>query len=391
MRLYFVFALNILNNASNLANRVLLPLFAVKLGASPLMVGILGAMFATFPAFLAVTAGRLNDRFGSKHLMILGTLGTAIGMVLPAYWPSMTSIMVAALLAGFAQVFFNLSTQNLTGLLSTPETRAKNFSNYALSNSTGQFLGPVIGGYTLEHFPDSEAFLVMALFALLPLALLMARRKPLEPSHAPSRSKKERPKASMGGTLEMLRDPVIRRSLYSGAIQNSGSNLFLFYMPVYAHSLGISASTIGLIMAAQASAAFVVRAAMPRLIRELKEDKVLALAFCIGSTALVFVPVFQNPVMLGALAFLFGSGMGIAGPVVTMQMFSNAPAGRSGESIGLKMSSNQGVKVISPMLFGAVASVFGLSPMFWLNALLVGTGGYLSWPKKKKKAADAAS
>jgi len=135
----------------------MLALFALNLGATPSTGGILGAMFALFPTLLAVTAGRLCDRYGSRYLMMFGTTGTALGMLTPYFWPSLTTMMVAALMCGFSQVFFNVSTQNLTGLLSTPEDRARNFSNYALTNSAGQFAGPMLGGFAIDHLSNTSA------------------------------------------------------------------------------------------------------------------------------------------------------------------------------------------------------------------------------------------
>ena len=64
MPIIFVFALNVFNTASIIGNRVMLALFALHLGATPITVGLLGAMFAMFPTLLAVTAGRLCDRYG---------------------------------------------------------------------------------------------------------------------------------------------------------------------------------------------------------------------------------------------------------------------------------------------------------------------------------------
>ena len=54
--------------------------------------------------------------------------------------------------------------------------------------------------------------------------------------------------------------------------------------------------------------------------------------------------------------------------------------------VGLKMTTNNLTKLVSPVVFGAIASAFGLFPMFWLNALLLGTGGWLSRPGEKNKA-----
>ena len=383
MPIIFVFALNVFNTASIIGNRVMLALFALHLGATPITVGLLGAMFAMFPTLLAVTAGRLCDRYGSRYLMMFGTMGATLGMLTPYFWPSLTTLMVAALMCGFSQVCFNVSTQNLTGLLSAPEDRARNFSNYALTNSAGQFAGPLLGGFAIDRLSYTSACLLMAIFASIPLFMLALRRKPLE-ADAVKRKKGDRPAPGVGaGAQAMLKDPNIRRTLYTGSLLNSGNNLYLFYMPVYAHSVGVSASLIGIVMAMQSTAAFVVRSVLPWLISRWEEDTVLARSFFVGAASLMLIPFFKDAWILGLLSFTFGMGMGVGQPIVTMQMFTNSAEGRSAEGIGLKMTTNNLTKLVSPVVFGAIASAFGLFPMFWLNALLLGTGGWLSRPGNK--------
>ncbi len=385
MRIHFVFALNVFNTSSTFANRVLLALFAVRLGASPVMVGVLGAMFAVFPSLLAVMAGRLADRIGSRYPMIVGTVGMSLGMLVPYFWPTLPAILFAALMCGFAQVFFNVSTQNLTGVLSTPETRSRNFANYALTNSTGQFIGPLIGGFSIDHLSNANASLLLAVFATIPLLMLLWERRPLEPEHLRNRSQEKKAAAAKaGGALQMLKNPAVRQSLYTGSLLNSGLNLYQFYMPVYATSVGASASVVGIIMAMNSTAAFFIRAVLPALINRWKEDRVLVMAFVCGAVSLTLVPFFENAWMLGLLSFVFGLGMGVGQPIVNIQMFANSPEGRSGEGIGLKMTTNQLTKLVSPIAFGAVASAVGLLPMFWLNALLLGAGGWMARPKKDR-------
>lgn len=64
-----------------------------------------------------------------------------------------------------------------------------------------------------------------------------------------------------------------------------------------------------------------------------------------------------------------------------MLMFSNSKNGRSGEALGLKFTVNQMTKLISPAIFGAISTMLGLPPMFWLNASLMIGGGLYSRPK----------
>jgi MFS family permease len=121
-----------------------------------------------------------------------------------------------------------------------------------------------------------------------------------------------------------------------------------------------------------------VRLTLTRLIDWFNEEKVLTYAFCLGAVAFVLVPFFNNGVMLASIAFMFGLGMGCGQPIITMLMFSHSAEGRSGEALGLRMTVNHFTRVVGPVVFGSIGSAFGLAPVFWVNALMLGSGGVLS-------------
>jgi MFS family permease len=95
----------------------------------------------------------------------------------------------------------------------------------------------------------------------------------------------------------------------------------------------------------------------------------------------MLLPLFKGGVMLAVIGFAFGLGMGCGQPIVTMLMFSHSAEGRSGEALGLRMTANHLTRLIGPVMFGSIGSAFGLSPVFWVNALMLGTGGALSRPR----------
>ena len=376
MSIYFVIALSFINSTSVFASRVILTLYALALGAQPITIGLLSTAFSVFPMLLAVTAGRLSDRFGPRWLLIFGAAGSGLGMMLPYFVHGLPAIFIAGAMSGFSLIFFSVSTQNLVGLLSTPQNRATNFSNYSLGNSAADFLGPLIAGFSIEHSSHASACLYVALLTLVPVAMF-ARRGADLPGGSPAASK------SKGNLRAMLAAPEVRRTLVTGSLLQAGTNLYRFYLPVYAHSIGLSASIIGMVLAMNSAAAFVVRTVLARLIAKYKEERLLAYAFFLGAASLALIPFFKGAVLLGLMSFVFGLGMGCGQPIVTMLMFSSSADGRSGEALGLKMTVNQLTKLISPVVFGAIASGFGLSPMFWLNSCMLVGGGLMSRPRKK--------
>ena len=74
--------------------------------------------------------------------------------------------------------------------------------------------------------------------------------------------------------------------------------------------------------------------------------------------------------------------MGSGQPVVTMLMFSSSLDGRPGEAFGLKVTTNQHTKLVSPVVFGGIASALGLPPTFWINAAIMAGGGTISRPRR---------
>ena len=76
MSINLIFVLSVIQSAGLFANKIVLALFALDLGASALIVGVLAALFSMAAATLAVTVGRLADRFGARWLLVTGSTGS---------------------------------------------------------------------------------------------------------------------------------------------------------------------------------------------------------------------------------------------------------------------------------------------------------------------------
>ena len=120
--------LGIANHSILTGSRVVVSLDALSLGASPFTVGVLMSLYALLPMLLAVAAGRMADRFGSRRPMLVGSAVIAVGAVLPFAIPGVPTLYVSATLVGVGFMAFQLATQSAAGELGGPAARARNFS-----------------------------------------------------------------------------------------------------------------------------------------------------------------------------------------------------------------------------------------------------------------------
>ncbi len=363
----------LLNMTAFRGSKVVVTLFAIELGVEQLYIGALVATYSLFPMLLGLYAGKLTDRLGVRTPMIAGTLGVASALVVPYVWPGITALFVSASLIGATWVFYNVCAQNLMGILSDSESRAKNFSNYGLVMAGGSFFGPMLTGFSIDHFGHSQTYLHIAAAPLVSAMILIALR-----SMPKDLGKGKISEEHATYSSNLLSNKPLRRTLITSAIILTGTDLFQFYMPIYGHAVGLSASAIGMILGTFAVAAFVVRLVMTRLVKRWTADTVLVWSLFIGGAAYLAFPLFDQAWMLAAVAFILGLGLGCSQPLSLMLIYDRAPQGRSGEALGLRLTINNFMHIAIPLLFGSIGTAFGVAPVFFSNAAIMTMGGIIS-------------
>jgi MFS family permease len=353
-----------------MGSRVAASLFAIHLGASAFQVGTLISVYSIFPLLLGVYSGRISDRLGARRPMLLGTLVVSAGLLLPWLWPRLPTLYASCILIGVGFVFFNVSNQTLGGALGTPAERTHNFATLGLGYAAGHLAGPVTAGYAIEYLGHTWAYLILASVALLPAAILFFdRRLDIRPAHASH---------ARGKTLALLKLPGLRRAVIVSGLITTGWDLYGFYVPIYGHSIDLSASTIGNILGVFAVATFVVRVVLARLTRRFGIERVLrGAAF---AAAVLFVPFALTTYVpaLFALSFGIGLALGCSQPLTLNLAYNASPEGRSGEVTGLRLSINNVTHIGVPVASGALAAALGVAPVFWICAGLLLVGGWMS-------------
>ncbi len=372
---YFVL-LTVLSHVGFVGSRITVSLSAISQGASPLTIGVLMALYAAIPMLLAVPAGRLVDRVGAFRPIAIAGVFVAVGIFLPFAFPGMAALYVSSTLAGTAFMMQHIALNNVIGNLGPASDRPVNFSWFALGYSVSGFLGPLLAGFAIDLAGHGVAFLLLALPPAVGTALLLWKRGvPRQPPVAKEEAAQHR-------VADLLRNPrLLPVFLFSGLLA-TGWDMYTFVIPIYGTRIGLSPSTIGIIMSSFALATFTVRLAMPALARRLSEWTVLCAALLIAGTAYSLFPLVTQVPLLMALSFLLGLGLGCAQPMIMAALYAASPPGRQGEVIGMRTTMINTSQTFMPLAFGAAGTALGMAPILWTMAIALLLGSFLAGKRR---------
>ena len=354
-------------------------LFALQLGASEFVVGLLMSLFALLPMLLSVSAGRLIDRAGPTRPLSVAFIALSLASLLPFAFPRVETLYFSTTLLGVSFMYVHIAMNSVFGAHGSPEQRALNFSWLALGFSISNSIGPLVAGYAIEWFGHARAFAVLSVFPALALALLTLRKRPLpRPEHVPL--------AARARVLDLLRIPGLRQTFWVSLLLASGWDLYTFLIPLYGARIGISPAAIGVILSTFAVATLTVRTAMPWLIKKLRQWAIIFAAMTISGTAYLLFPLAQSVPPLLLLSFVLGLGLGSAQPVIMSLLYAASPPGRQGEAVGLRTSLLNGSHTLIPLASGAGSAAVGMTPVFWVLAACLLGGAFFARRQVKSSA-----
>lgn len=143
----------------------------------------IGDVYSFVIAGLLVSMGSLGDRIGRKRILLVGATAFGALSVLNAYATTPELMILARALLGVAGATLMPATLALIrNIFQDPRERSLAVGIWGASASAGMAVGPITGGFLLEHFWWGSVFLinlpVMAVLVLVGVRTLPESRDP---------------------------------------------------------------------------------------------------------------------------------------------------------------------------------------------------------------------
>ncbi len=139
---------------------VALPTLVRDLGATTSQLQWMVDAYTLLYAGLLLTAGSLGDRFGRKRALMAGMVIFGAGSVWSAYSGSATMLIAARAVMGMGAALIMPSTLSITANIFAEKQRASAIGVLTGVGGMGIVIGPLLGGWLLEHFAWGTIFLI---------------------------------------------------------------------------------------------------------------------------------------------------------------------------------------------------------------------------------------
>ncbi|POX91765.1 MFS transporter [Mycobacterium kansasii] len=150
---------------------VALPTLSRELGADTAALQWIVDAYTLVMSGLLLSAGSLSDRYGRRGWLIAGLALFAMTSGVAAQVNSADALIAARAAMGVgAAVIFPTTLGLITNIFTDPATRAKAIGVWAAMVGVGVAVGPISGGWLLEHFWWGSIFMVNIPIAVITIA-----------------------------------------------------------------------------------------------------------------------------------------------------------------------------------------------------------------------------
>jgi MFS family permease len=360
--------------------------FGISIGfaAQVVTAQVLGRAISLLPA------GMLNDRFGLRAGMIIGAAIGVLSAILTAFATSFWLLLLAQFAWGFGFTLWKLGREMAAMDVVSVEQRGRQLSALYGIQSTGEALGPALGGIVLDTLGFRSLFLI---FTVIAAVVLVISTTVQETSRIPCR-----PRGTIFGFTRLSQIEPLFRVTYVVLMLATFSAMLRTevvksMLPIYAvNELNYSATSVGFLFFVVGLVTFLMIVPAGFISDKLGRKWGCAPPALLSGIAFLCYPLIHSMSGLLALSVLLGMANGMALGSMTIYTYDIVPHHSRAQLQAMRRTVGEIGSFTGPLLGGFIANTFsaGISflffaPLHLLSAFLLIVVAKESLPRLRNK------
>ena len=328
-----------------------LPFYAENIGATPIQLGFLMAVYSLTQLLFAPIWGRISDRIGRKPVIIIGILGLSLSFYLMAISTSLWMLFVARIIGGILSSANMPTVMAYVADITSPEDRGKGMGVVGAATGLGFVFGPALGG-VFSKISLSMPFYVAGVTSLLTFFLVLFLLK--ESLTKEKRGQNHKEQTSVWKELNGSQSILFYLQLF---ISLSLSGLEATFAYFAAKKAGIGTVELGYIFMIMGLASAVVQGGLlGKMTKKFGEGFVIQIGIIVSAIGFGLVLFVHNFTTAAIYLTIFGIGNGVIRPSISALLTKSSTTGH-GSITGLLSSFDSLGRILGPPLGGWLFSI----------------------------------
>lgn len=363
--------LNFIDMLGSLMVIPLLPFYALRLNATPVMVGWLIASFSIAQLVAAPVWGRVSDRYGRRPALIIGLLASAVAFLVfgmaTSLWVLFLSRVVQGLgggTTGVAQAYVSDTVER--------EHRARALGWLSAATNAGVSIGPAIGSLAARLGREAPGYFASALCGLNVIAawFWLPESRPPEARKAPIKRK-----PVWDAALTVLANPggTAERLIWIYGVGMLAFSLLTSILALWLNArFGVNEKTIGYFFVYYGVLSFVMRSVfLGPVVDRIGEIGALRVGTILLAVGMLLYPLVPNVWMMIVVIPFVPIGTALMFPAVTSLLSHSVDAAELGTMMGVAQTFSGIARVVAPIGGTIAFQWLGISAPFILGGCIV--------------------
>lgn len=309
----------------------IMALYAVELGASVSMVGLIIGLYSISNAPANILFGRVIDRVGTKLPLTIGLFGDALAMFLYSLCRAPFHLILVRVFHGISGGAIGPATMSIAAEHTTNRPGGRTMAFYGMSLAAATLVGYVLSATLASHLGYEFVFYVGALLlisgAVTNLVVPTITRR--------ATGTFESFKASLHGTAELMKRKGLRASYSSVFAQYFAFGGVVTLLPLYLSNLGMGVFHMGMLLATFAITFIALQVPSGILSDKLGRRIPAAVGLCLCVVSLAILPTVEALLPLISVMVLYGASYALIFPSISAVIADYTTTEERGKATGI--------------------------------------------------------